>query len=73
MIQKLTEVFPPDIKPVYVGVYLASVLPIDDNTYRYWSGEKFMAACGSVEQALSAKDDETINKQCDIHWRGIAK
>lgn len=66
---KLTPWFPPEVKPVRVGVYIATVRK-PSVFYRYWDGESWL--CGSFDQQLAnASRPDWYGPP--IHWRGLAK
>lgn len=74
----LTKWFPPDIKPVHVGVYnVNNVNPKDPaamcHLYAYWDGKRWGISEFSPEDAYFYKDDHFVNSQANQnkYWRGL--
>lgn len=67
---KLTEWYPPDIKPVRIGVYETTSY---DNTpsYQHWGGE-FWGFCSTHVKSAAMHGASRSGLQ-DVSWRGIAK
>lgn len=72
----LTPWFPPEIKPVHVGEYQASV-KCDPAFRRWWNGEKWSILYFSSDPPFYKNKyhgiPETEKDQVRIHWRGIYK
>lgn len=67
--QKLTPEFPPEVKPVHVGVYQRL---FDTGTrYALWDGEEWCFAAGTPEVALSYATYQTTYRS--LPWRGLAE
>ena len=71
---KLTEWYPPHIKPVRVGEYFAPDFEYRDGDLRWWNGTEWSIAYG--------RDEEESTKEClrknfagqlRIYWRGATK
>jgi hypothetical protein len=68
MMEAMTEWYPPNVKPVRVGVYLTNAL---DGRFQYWNG-KYWGGYAAYEAA--AADPEAVWRksrfQC-VEWRGL--
>jgi hypothetical protein len=64
---KLTPWFPPEVKPVYVGVYRTKFFA-NYSGYSYWNGSAWSFEWDSVEEVSRME----IGNQ-DKSWRGLAK
>jgi hypothetical protein len=70
---KLTEWFPPDVKPVRVGVYLRDYeddFP-DVPAYCYWDGVLWHPCETTPMGAFQLMDDRTVVQA--LKWRGLAE
>jgi hypothetical protein len=67
---KLTEWFPPEIKPVHIGVYQCN--PFAPHTYRNWDGKNWGVSQHTAEQA-SFVGYLHAQYQDKIEWRGLAE
>lgn len=68
MEQKLTDWFPPEVKPARVDVYETNAGP---NTYQYWNG-KFWGLYESTPDFAFAFSYDKIMVQSP-RWRGLAE
>ena len=68
----MTDWFPPDVKPVHVGVYEIKLSEYNFEVYSYWDGSRWCFACINVDDAFSLKHRETKLFQ-KRYWRGLAK
>ena len=69
---KMTDWFPPHIKPVHIGVYeikYTSKVAYGSNMYATWNGEKWSS--GSYN--LCDKYHQLFNANQDKHWRGFTE
>jgi len=65
---KLTEWYPPDVKPVRRGVYITRK---NDNIYfQYWTGTFWNVRMGSIQLAEQVKQR---SQHQDVRWKGILK
>lgn len=75
MTAKLTPWFPPDVKPVRVGVYEARwTLPamrVRNIQYQHWNGVTWGAWAQSPTAALRNAIGPSMRQ--DPEWRGLAK
>jgi hypothetical protein len=62
---KYTPWFPPEIKPVHVGVYQV----FNDFTYAYWGGKRWGYVELSVKQAVASKNTKFASQYKT--WRGL--
>jgi hypothetical protein len=73
----LTEEFPPHIKPVYVGVYPASMLVETDRFgtcdleigFAKWDGQRWCAMRGDVRSANAVPSGKAASQAKS--WRGL--
>lgn len=68
---ELTEIFPPEIKPVHVGVYPTFFDDDDAQIYNHWNGEYWGMADYTVDGAEAGASFPSITQ--DVSWRGLAK
>jgi hypothetical protein len=70
----VTQWFPPDTKPVHVGVYPTSHALRDfrygDYQFQYWNGKGWGAISPSVNAAKRFKNGNSAFQA--IYWRGLA-
>ena len=67
---KLTPWFPPEVKPVHVGVYMSDDTPLGP-WFRYWNGKQWGAAAKTIDKAMEL---ETISFACQENkWRGLLR
>ena len=67
---KLTEWFPPEVKPVRVGVYEVDHPP--GRWFRKWDGKTWL--CGSKAPQRAAKNTLQLDHPSDRRsWRGLAE
>jgi hypothetical protein len=59
--------FPPEIKPVHVGVYQVW----NSRIYAYWNGKKWCWAMRSVNEAKSFRITDGADQYKE--WRGLAE
>ena len=69
----LTDWFPPDVKPVYIGVYQTKMTGTDGfihkQKFSLWTGEKWMDSAITVTHAANRRFIGFQQKK----WRGLAK
>jgi hypothetical protein len=68
----LTPWFPPEVKPVRRGVYIAMVNPLnpaDSPYYRRWNGREWLIGGVSPTQAAERPPHPI---EAAISWRGLA-
>jgi hypothetical protein len=66
---KLTEWYPPRIKPIRIGVYITR-----DNGqifFQYWSGNFWKTRCRTIEGAYGFKDH--VSSHQNVEWKGMSK
>lgn len=70
---RLTEWYPPHIKPVRVGVYNASYVK-DPGVFRYWNGKYWSSAWSrnNSQEDIEFLKNFAAMDQDDIHWRGLS-
>lgn len=68
---KLTEWFPPNIKPVHIGIYNTSIPGNTDQFYSYWNGELWSG--GYFKFAEAEKYNKMIGMTQYKQWRGVLK
>lgn len=74
MEQELTEWFPEDVKPNFIGVY--EVKPLykgESGTYAYWAGEGWLPYHCSVYDAYENRNYDPLSRHQDKVWRGLAR
>jgi hypothetical protein len=73
--EEKTDWYPPEIKPVRVGVY--ETLTAEENQwgdaphYNYWDGEDFCISGTTLERALLYKGHG--HSLFTLYWRGLSK
>jgi hypothetical protein len=71
MKQKLTPWFPSKVKPVRVGVYVASIFR-DESMYRYWNGRTWSYPDETPKGAFAIRS--TVSEcSSEVEWRGLAE
>lgn len=70
--KKLTPWFPPEVKPVREGVYIATVVR-EETFYRYWDGRLWLTGDNTVKGAYREAGEGIPTWHQSIHWRGLAK
>lgn len=65
---KLTEWFPPEVKPVRVGVYEVAYPP--GRWFRKWDGTRWMCGADTPEIAV---ERSAIPVETTFPWRGLAE
>lgn len=70
MSKQLTPWFPPKVKPVRKGVYIASVAR--STFYRYWNGHRWYFGADTVSGAAKERRAWPARYQGAIAWRGLA-
>lgn len=65
---KLTDWFPPEVKPVHVGVYKTNA---SVGTYQKWNGKYWCAFCATVDRAAHCENSNKSLVQ-HVRWRGLA-
>lgn len=76
----LTPWFPPNVKPVHIGVYLTKIYTDDDpikgevcgEGFSYWSGHAWSDTGQSIEEA-AARAKKFVPGFQNKPWRGLAK
>ena len=63
--EQLTEWFPPEVKPVHVGVYQRHYH--DVSWYCYWDGKYF--SCGTGYAKYAHIESASMNQA--LKWRGL--
>lgn len=71
--QKLTDWYPPEVKPVREGVYEVTSAEVGILKYAYWNGKAFGLRCRSVENADLERESFWFPHEGVIHWRGLAE
>jgi hypothetical protein len=71
MKQKLTPWFPPNMKPVRPGLYIASI-GRRNRFYRRWTGKRWLYGSYSQEDAATMPARPWPEKDYPLHWRGLA-
>lgn len=66
---KLSPVFPPEVKPYHVGVYIASVNKKGVIFYRRWDGEDWYY--GDTDKEAAARSERKWPKAAPLWWRGL--
>ena len=66
--KKYTNWFPPEIKPVHIGVYEV----FDEGSYAFWSGKHWGWTVSSVATATTLKEHIEGSIQSRT-WRGLTK
>lgn len=71
---KLTDWFPPEVKPVHVGVYeTQSARFMDDTWYAYFDGKRWgYCTCTNPEDAFEYRNRQHF-RDSDSPWRGLAE
>lgn len=68
---KLTKWFPPEVKPVHVGVYQTDFEPLGkDIEYSHWNGVRWGPQWDCIERAACANGTQGIQNK---HWRGLSE
>ncbi len=73
MKDNLTDWYPPHIKPVRVGVYIASKNGSNSRVLRYWNGRIWSwswDASTSQESVKTLKNLRALDQNM-IHWKGL--
>ena len=73
-IKDLTDWFPGEIHPNFVGVY--EVKPIFSGVYgwyAYWAGEGWLPAYNDVLSAYSRRNLDPLSRLQNKVWRGLAR
>lgn len=65
---KYTDWFPPEIKPVHVGVYELEDLPYP---FHYWDGARWFGAGARGEKIRLYA--EQVDYGCRVRWRGLSE
>ena len=72
---KLTEWYPPDIKPKRRGVYLTAsyikAAPDRGFWFQYWSGTYWKTRSDTIAGAYVLKEFKSAHQE--VHWKGIEK
>ena len=72
---KLTDWYPPNIKPVRRGVYItrtkANMVHESETLFQYWSGTYWKARSGTICGADAMREFKSIHQ--DVYWKGISK
>lgn len=75
---KLTNWFSPDVKPVHVGAYnISNVNPEDpcatNRLFAYWDGKRWGISEFSPEDAYFYRNDNFVNSGAsqEKYWRGL--
>lgn len=66
----LTPWFPPEVKPVRPGVYIATTLR-RERYFRYWTGTAWLTGGSTVQEAEAERLLFCVNPE-QMHWRGLA-
>jgi hypothetical protein len=73
---KLTNWFPPEVKPVRKGVYDIAKGVFSAPWFGYWNGKKWVSVGNTpykaMEHPYAAWDDFPAIRQ-DFEWRGLAR
>jgi hypothetical protein len=72
--QNLTKWFPPNVKPVHVGVYevdMSQINPKFDAVFQHWNGAFFGHASTTAAAAFSWRNEISVEQE--FHWRGLAE
>lgn len=73
---RLTRIFPPNIKPVHIGVYsTTSRRSCGFRIYQHWNGESWGMTCSTIDEAL--REGTHIFRHSSIfqnnYWRGCTE
>lgn len=68
---RLTDWYPPSIKPARVGVYQRDMRGTGNGQYSHWDGMFWGGWGGSIE--IAARNAGGISSVQDANWRGLAK
>lgn len=69
---RLTEWFPPHVKPVRVGVYEVVDSDGELGWYAFWNGKKFGYRCWKSPQSAFYRRHESTWQPNFAKWRGLA-
>ena len=72
---KLTPWFPPDVKPVHVGVYETLEATCFPNWYDIWDGKNWWIGGKTPKSAMKNHQDEPrlLIQSAPVKWRGLAE
>lgn len=66
---RITQRFPPDIKPRRPGVYIASVNDTIEDQFQRWDGKTWYR--GSMNSQKAALQTEPDPQSHLVYWRGL--
>lgn len=70
----VTKMFPPNIKPVRIGEYLASVTPEEvDCVRRWWNGKSWSIGYFDNESETTKMACRLVAAHRPIYWKGLTK
>lgn len=73
-IKDLTEWFPGNVKPNFIGVYEAkSIVDPSGTWYAYWAGEGWLPCYRTVQYSFNHRNYDALARHQDKVWRGLAR
>lgn len=73
MSKKLTPWFPPEVKPVHIGVYETAEPNLDSECFQHWNGSFWGLCSSSARYAATNGQANGFSGFQQTMWRGLAK